>query len=231
MSDEQHEPSYYEIALTGKQVTGAFVVVLVCLLVAFFAGVWIGRGAPREVLADGGTATAEAKPAPKDELSFFTDRPAEPAAEKPPMPTVSPIPVPPPAPAETRPEPEPVAVPEPPAPQPEPVQADPPKPEPARTEPPKPEPAATKPPAATPAPVSGPLVIQVFTSSDEAKARDMLKKVKAKGFKAYLSPTKSGGKTVYRVRVGPFQKEADAKTTSAQIKKQFKLDPWITRSP
>lgn len=233
MSDEQHEPSYYEIALTGKQVTGAFVVVLVCLLVAFFAGVWIGRGAPREVLADDGTTATNPTPAAKDELSFFADRPAEPAAQKPPMPTVSPIPAPTPPLAEPRPEPEPepVAVPEPPAPEPEPVKADPPKPEPARTAPPKPEPAATKPPAATPAPVSGPLVIQVFTSSDEAKAKDMLKKLKAKSFKAYLSPTKSAGKTVYRVRVGPFQKEADAKTTSAQIKKQFKVDPWITRSP
>ncbi|MFY9825398.1 MAG: hypothetical protein WAM82_28740, partial [Thermoanaerobaculia bacterium] len=40
---EPHEPSYYEIALTNRQVVVAFVVLLVCLLSAFFSGVWIGR--------------------------------------------------------------------------------------------------------------------------------------------------------------------------------------------
>jgi len=38
-----HEPSYYEIALTNRQVIVAFVILLVCLLSAFFSGVWIGR--------------------------------------------------------------------------------------------------------------------------------------------------------------------------------------------
>lgn len=240
MSDEQHEPSYYEIALTGRQVTGAFVVVLVCLLVAFFAGVWIGRGAPREALADTGREAPAPTPAPKDELSFFADRgtaqsepkPAEPKPVEPkpmpvtPPPAVTSPPVPAPGAEEpaTRPEPKPEA-PRPDPPKPEVSKPETPKPEPARVEPPKPPP-----PTASPA-ATGPLVIQVFTSSDEAKAKDMLKKVKAKGFKAYLSPTKANGKTVYRVRVGPFAKEADAKATSDKIEKQLKVDTWITRSP
>src|SRR3954469_11054127 len=38
-----HEPSYYEIALTNRQVIVAFVILLVCLVSAFFSGVWIGR--------------------------------------------------------------------------------------------------------------------------------------------------------------------------------------------
>lgn len=228
MSEDEHEPSYYEIALTGKQVTGAFVVVLVSLLVAFFSGVWIGSGAPREVLdATAAAAAVEAPAKASNELSFFKDRSAETKPEIRPDVTTAPAPVtPPPVPVE-EPEPDPV----PPAPAPieaapvAPVpQADP-KPDPKPETPPKP--AA---PAVTPAP-SGPLVIQVFTSSDEAKARDMLKKLKAKNFKAYLSPTKANGKTVYRVRVGPFAKEADAKATSDRIEKQFKVDTWITRSP
>ena len=41
-----HEPSYYEIALTNRQVLVAFVILLCCVLAAFFAGVWIGRGSP-----------------------------------------------------------------------------------------------------------------------------------------------------------------------------------------
>lgn len=43
------EPSYYEIALTQRQVVIAFVILLTCLVVAFFSGVWVGtgsRGAP-----------------------------------------------------------------------------------------------------------------------------------------------------------------------------------------
>ena len=38
-----HEPSYYEIALTNRQVVVAFVILLICLLCAFFSGVYIGR--------------------------------------------------------------------------------------------------------------------------------------------------------------------------------------------
>ena len=37
MSDS-HEPSYYEIALTNRQVVVAFVILLICLLSAFFSG-------------------------------------------------------------------------------------------------------------------------------------------------------------------------------------------------
>jgi DedD protein len=38
-----HEPSYYEIALTNRQVVVAFVILLICVLCAFFSGVYIGR--------------------------------------------------------------------------------------------------------------------------------------------------------------------------------------------
>ena len=42
MSSE-HESSYYEIALTNRQVLTIFVVLLTCLVAAFLSGVWIGR--------------------------------------------------------------------------------------------------------------------------------------------------------------------------------------------
>ncbi|MFW6175966.1 MAG: hypothetical protein ACOC7L_04000, partial [Acidobacteriota bacterium] len=80
---EHYEPSYYEIALTGRQVLAAFVILLVCLVAAFFSGVWVGRGGEgggegdaTEVVADApedGGAEAE-PPAPDEdleELSFF----------------------------------------------------------------------------------------------------------------------------------------------------------------
>src|SRR3954454_14303343 len=43
VTEPHHEPSYYEIALTNRQVVVAFVILLTCILAAFFSGVWIGR--------------------------------------------------------------------------------------------------------------------------------------------------------------------------------------------
>lgn len=71
------EPSYYEIALTNRQVVSSFVILLGCLLVAFLSGVWIGKGQ----LASAETAQVLATPpenatveAGKPEaLDFFED--------------------------------------------------------------------------------------------------------------------------------------------------------------
>lgn len=71
------EPSYYEIALTNRQVVGAFVVLLACLLAAFLGGLWVGRESatreaeaalrssppPAQVADDGGKT---------DKLDFFS---------------------------------------------------------------------------------------------------------------------------------------------------------------
>ncbi|HEX4952091.1 MAG TPA: SPOR domain-containing protein [Thermoanaerobaculia bacterium] len=40
---ESREPSYYEVALTSKQVAGALLVLFACLFAAFFGGLWVGR--------------------------------------------------------------------------------------------------------------------------------------------------------------------------------------------
>ena len=91
-----HEPSYYEIALTNRQVVVAFVVLLACLLTAFFSGVWVGRGsAEREAPA----VVRQAPPEPTEgadlqELDFFEQEGQEPEpggataqmAQKPPSP-------------------------------------------------------------------------------------------------------------------------------------------------
>jgi hypothetical protein len=75
VSDSQ-EPSYYEIALTNRQVLYAFVILLVCILAAFIAGVWVGRGDAVSVAPQQAATDAES---PADEegdlerLSFFGD--------------------------------------------------------------------------------------------------------------------------------------------------------------
>ncbi|HXU30267.1 MAG TPA: SPOR domain-containing protein, partial [Thermoanaerobaculia bacterium] len=77
-------------------------------------------------------------------------------------------------------------------------------------------------------PAPGAIIIQVFASPsrDEAiKIRDRLRKG---GEKAYLSPS-TQGKTLYRVRVGPFKKRERAVAVAAKIQKTYKLDTWVTQ--
>ena len=60
---QSHEPSYYEIALTNRQVLVVFVVLLVCIVAAFFSGVWVGQ---KDSLPVPGPALAEADSGPRD---------------------------------------------------------------------------------------------------------------------------------------------------------------------
>ncbi|HRC86470.1 MAG TPA: hypothetical protein PK413_12750, partial [Thermoanaerobaculia bacterium] len=63
---DSREPSYYELALNSRQVLGVLVVLLACLLVAFFAGVWIGRDAgPVEQVSNEPPVPRMAAPLPK----------------------------------------------------------------------------------------------------------------------------------------------------------------------
>jgi DedD protein len=84
-ANEQHEPSYYEIALTNRQVMAAFVILLLCVLGAFFSGVWVGRGGKGDRRAASSASQAQATPPgqPMQELQFFTPKGEKPA-EKPP---------------------------------------------------------------------------------------------------------------------------------------------------
>ncbi|HSK78713.1 MAG TPA: SPOR domain-containing protein [Thermoanaerobaculia bacterium] len=71
-----HEPSYYEIALTNRQVVVAFVILLICLLSAFFSGVYIGREGTLRDQEQMVRATPPAQPANDegrelDEFEFF----------------------------------------------------------------------------------------------------------------------------------------------------------------
>jgi cell division septation protein DedD len=215
-----HEPSYYEIALTNRQVLIAFAILLVCLVAAFLAGVWVGRGdtpAPPARLAQEAPADAgddeEGEP-----LSFFSGDAGEPAAAEPaaaPTPTTlaedlgesaaAGEPEPPPAPAAG----EAAAAARVPAARP-------------------PGAAEPAPPAAEPALAAGEVVIQVLSSRDRAQAQSMVERLLASGRDAYLSPVESGGQTLYRVRIGPFADRAQAQRVADEVRRQLKVDTWIT---
>jgi len=264
---EPHEPSYYEIALTNRQVVVAFVILLTCLLAAFFSGVWIGREstarATQEAMVRNTPPAQEGKSL--EELDFFDSRgkkgkagkhqeatsggtlaedvsgkktaaqappapaPAAPAQEEP-TPAAQEAAAPAPAlpdPAQERrnrrkarnaaAEDAPAAPPPPPAP----VPAAP-APTPAKTS------KAAKNAAATPAIPKGAYVIQVFSSPDQTQAERIRGKLVGGGQKAYLSPIDHGGRTMYRVRIGPFKTRADAQGVADKVRKGYKLDTWVT---
>jgi len=221
-----HEPSYYEIALTNRQVLIVFVVLLVCVVAAFFSGVWIGQrdsSAPvMEMAAEGAdefTADSDDAAAVK-ELHFFADEQDQ-AGDSPSLAEMADEPKPETTlledlgGSETAQEPAVAAIP------------------PATAPAAQPAPQAAAPslgaaPSGTPATPGG-YVIQVFSSADEVQARRLLKQLSDGGYPAFLSPVEVGGQTMVRVRIGPYPELTNAESVAERIRRDFKLDTWVTR--
>ena len=251
MSDS-HEPSYYEIALTNRQVVVAFVILLVCLIAAFFSGVWVGREsgyrAAEQIVRNGPPPEEEKKEGQNlEELEFFgADQQAAAAEPAVPEPTV-------PEPAPPREEPtlaedlgsedrqdagdadQVAAVDE--------EESETPRErrqrereeraaaarrEAEKPATPRPQPARTEPVPAEPARAAGQVVIQVFSSPEKDQAERIRGQLVRGGQRAFLSPVEVGGRTMYRVRIGPFDSRGDAQKVAEQVRKGYKLDTWVT---
>ncbi len=242
-STETREPSYYEVALTNRQVLVAFVALLVCLLGAFLSGVWVGQGGRPEPVATAPTPPP-AEP-PIEQLTFFNGREAgartgEKSAAPPPAPEprADPTPADPateamrrtleaemeahreaPAPpaaeagSRTTREPQPAV----PAPAPaESVTAA------------APKPAATAP---KPAPAAGEVWVQVYSSTNAARAREIVTSLRKAKFPVVLAEVAKDGATMQRVRVGPFATRERAETAATKLRREHRLDTWITDTP
>ena len=222
---QSHEPSYYEIALTNRQVLIVFVVLLICVVVAFFSGVWVGqRDAPAAVteVAQGDITDTEAtteEGAAIGELHFFADEgsPTEegsPAERDPSLAEIA-----------AEPQSETTLL--------EDLGGD--ESEPAPREPvaerpaPEPAPRAASPAPAETTPSASGYVIQVFSSPDEVQARRLLKQLGDAGYPAFLSPVEVGNQTMMRVRIGPYTELTGAESVAERIRREFKLDTWVTR--
>jgi cell division protein FtsN len=293
-----HEPSYYEIALTNRQVVVAFVILLTCLIAAFFSGIWIGRESAlraqdqalrKQPAPAGRQAAAGADGQALQEFKFFSETRKKPAkkaaaaAETAPgrpeprdqPPAAGAVPAPPPPSRQARlaeehggeGEPLPGEAANRPAPPPSPL-------DPAEARGPgapaakgaaaapgkkvspgaaekgaaargqragaerRPAaddsgaaPAETVHPRSLPeaaAPAAGGVVIQVFSSADKEQADRLRERLVKAGQSAFLSPTDKGGQTMYRVRVGPFASREQAELVAEKLRKEQKLDTWIT---
>jgi cell division septation protein DedD len=72
------------------------------------------------------------------------------------------------------------------------------------------------------------VVIQVFSSADKDQAVRIRDRLVSGGQKAYLSPVEVSGRTMYRVRIGPFDTRDKAQKVAEQVRKSYKLDTWVT---
>ena len=241
MSDS-YERSYYEIALTNGQVLVALGILLGCVLGAFLSGMWVAKKALDErPIAAAAEPVARLESPEEKAFEFFggpegdeggalqVGEPAESSAS-PPQPEIQQPEI-----QQLRPLPG--------AASPTASQNDPP----AR---PRVDPGLSAPgaragidseagdeqPASTagertdvePAPLSEVPVIQVFSSNDQAQASGLVERLRGAGYRAFLSPVEVDGRTMYRVRVGPFTDRREAETQAEKVKREFKLDTWIT---
>lgn len=253
-----HEPSYYEIALTNRQVVVAFVILLVCLLSAFFSGVWIGREssarAAEQIASNPAPAQERQEGQALEEFEFFEkpqakaqDTPAEPEPQEPQEDTtlLEDFGGDPDATASDEEEVEEPEIEEEPAPAPQQPAAQP-RQRPAAEERAeakqpgrdesvvrsRPLPEAT--PRTTPAVAAGRnsggdgVVIQVFSSPEQEQAERIQGRLSRGGHKAFLSPVEVAGRTMYRVRIGPFNSRDEAQKVAEQVRKGYKLDTWVT---
>jgi DedD protein len=75
---------------------------------------------------------------------------------------------------------------------------------------------------------AGQVVIQVFSSPELDQAEKVRDRLIGGGHKAYLSPVQVAGRTMHRVRIGPFDSRGDAQKVAEQVRKGYKLDTWVT---
>lgn len=224
---ESNEPSYYEVALTNRQVLVSFVILLGCVLASFVSGVYVGRQAdplPEGEMAEATTAAQPDEVAKLEEFKFFEDEEGKKAdLDKPDLSSLR---------EETKKDStlaedlgaKPKTTPPPPPPK-----AAPPKTvlPPPKTAPPPPEAAPPKvEPLASPA--DGGFIIQVFSSRDETQAKKVLDRLQSGGYQATLSPLDQGSLTMFRVRIGPFARRDLAEKVGADIHQKYKLETWIT---
>jgi cell division septation protein DedD len=233
MSDSR-EASWYEIALTHSQIVKIFVVLLLCLVGAFFSGVWIGRDAAASIddVGEAGTtalltdAAGEGREVAR--LKFFSDgevapqgngaRAAEsqaaidPGADSTLVEDLTAA----------------AAGQEAAAPAPDRLARAVDQAAPSRRTPDAPVQVIRESDAAAAAEREGDLVVQVFSSNDASQARKVLGRLEQGGHPAFLSPVEVGGRTMYRVRIGPYVDRSAAEKVATSVRRDFKLDTWIT---
>jgi cell division septation protein DedD len=93
---------------------------------------------------------------------------------------------------------------------------------------PVPAPTAVAPASGAAAATESGFHIQVLATSDRAKADALVARLVDADFKAFVVPSNEGGRTMYRVRVGPFDDRAIAAGKAQELESRWGLDSWIS---
>lgn len=238
----------YNIPVSSKQLIVYFVFLVIALSAAFLAGVMVGRNvdsSPQQSVRDIQDVVQEepsASPTP-DALTYGSTLAGDkieglsPAPGATPAPAAQATPIAASAPA-AKPSPSALSTPRPaatptvqaPAARPTVTPARPaakptatPRPTPKPTPKPSAKPAASARPAATPL---GRLTIQVGAFKERAAAEAIVKRLKSKGYSAYLVPVSEG---LFNVRVGSFTAREDAERILTKLETQEKFKPFIVK--
>ncbi|MGE5623971.1 MAG: SPOR domain-containing protein [Bacillota bacterium] len=94
-------------------------------------------------------------------------------------------------------------------------------PAPATAATPKPAARPIQRPAAAPAAPAGAWLVQAGSYGSEANAGRVVKALQQHGFHASVSRIEKSGKTLFRVRVGPYPERADAEKAAAAVAKAY----------
>jgi len=231
----------YNIPVSSKQLIVYFVFLVIALSAAFLAGVMVGRNVDsspepmvRDIQDDRAAEDATASPTPavltygstlqSDKIEGLSQTPAaatsvatatprvvEPAATPTPRPTATTAAAVSATPRST------------PTPRPTPK---------ATPTPAKPTPKPTAKPTASPRnarPTATPLnrlTIQVGAFKERSAAEAIVKRLKGKGYSAYLAPVSEG---LFNVRVGSFENREDAERILTKLETQEKFKPFIVK--
>jgi DedD protein len=221
------EDGFHEIQLSAKQLVFLFMVLTVVSVVIFLCGVLVGRSVGPNPQTEQPIASSTPDPGVPPEPSS----PAAATGDVPPTPAESSLTYDKRLRGET-PQRESVKSQAEPREQSQPPQGEAQKPEPTKT-----TPAATPPPAAAAVPATaaaddvptsgkpGTWYLQVIAVKSKPAAADIVRKLIAKGFPAYLENPRSGPQ-LYRVRVGRYGSRPEAERVAARLQKeaQFKSD-------
>jgi DedD protein len=82
-----------------------------------------------------------------------------------------------------------------------------------------PAPVASPPAAPAPAAARGTFVVQLGSFGSKENADRLVRDMTAKGFAAFVAPITSGGRELYRVRVGPTRDRPAAEALAAQLRR------------
>lgn len=207
LTHDTAEDGFHELELSGKQLVFLFMMATVVLVAVFLCGVLVGRNARSPRDGEAIETAAASVPAP-------ASVPAEagpPAAEPPVPPKEDELSYPDRLQGNTPRE-----------------ELKKPKPEPP---PPAPQKSTTPPASAVDVPTSGKpgtWFVQVIALQNRAEAANLVKRLIAKGYPAYIELPAAGAPAIYRVRVGRYKDRRDADQAARRLKEE-KLTAEVRR--